>query len=505
MVYLLFIIINRDRIFEHHDEFSHWGLIVKNMFMKNGYGTVENSRVTFNEYPPFTACFQYILLNLKGTYKESLVIIAQNILYLSIIIPICAKIDFKKNRKNLMVIILTITLLPLILYENFFVEILVDGFLGILFAVGLYTIYKKEENNIYKNIILTLTITALVLTKTTGILLAILILIFYIMQGGTNKKKRFKEILIISILPIILISAWHIKVNTNHSQKEWNFENVLQIKEQAKNNNEIVKKFFLAIFEHNGAIGEKLSMLSLILVLIVYSVYIYNKLKTDDEKKSYIYILMATINSIMIFAIGLLVMYLTIFPIEEARLVSSYDRYMYTVMLTWLMLNTIILCTEIDINSRMLYIFIILMIASMPLKTIYMKYIQNEQYINYLYKERNSYCSGLKKYESIFSKDDKIYFISDAATNNNKVLRMCAYEMMDINIANKKAWIDEDKKEIIQKIIDEKYTYIHIYEIREIVKDNYQGIIEESQIKENKLYKIHVIDSENIELEEIQM
>lgn len=147
------------------------------MYLHNGFGTMDNSIITYNEYPPFTACFQYILIYLKGAYAEDLIIISQNILYLSIIIPICGNIDTKKKYKNLLFSIIAIITLPLVLYRNFFAEILVDGFLGILFGVGLFFIYKDSEDIKYRNIITTLIITALSLTKTTGIALGILLFI----------------------------------------------------------------------------------------------------------------------------------------------------------------------------------------------------------------------------------------------------------------------------------------------------------------------------------------
>ena len=35
LMYILFIIINHNRIFENYDEFNHWELIVKDMYMNN--------------------------------------------------------------------------------------------------------------------------------------------------------------------------------------------------------------------------------------------------------------------------------------------------------------------------------------------------------------------------------------------------------------------------------------------------------------------------------------
>lgn len=36
-LYFIFIMINKGRVFESYDEFTHWAVIVKNMYMYNGY------------------------------------------------------------------------------------------------------------------------------------------------------------------------------------------------------------------------------------------------------------------------------------------------------------------------------------------------------------------------------------------------------------------------------------------------------------------------------------
>ena len=78
---------NKGRLFENHDEFTHWGKLVKNMFMYNTYGTNAESVLTFNEYPPFTGTFQYLFVTIKNIFSETVIINAQCIMYLSIVIP----------------------------------------------------------------------------------------------------------------------------------------------------------------------------------------------------------------------------------------------------------------------------------------------------------------------------------------------------------------------------------------------------------------------------------
>lgn len=502
-LFLLFIIINHGRIFEDYDEFNHWAVIIKNMFVHNGYGTVKGSIVTFNEYPPFTACFQYILPHIKGEYSEDLVIISQNLLYLSMIIPICKNTNFDKKFRNLLIIVPAILILPLVLYEDFFVNILVDGFLGILFAIGLFIIYKDDENKLYRNIILSLIITALALTKTSGILFSILLLIFAIIKF---KQNRIKTILIILALPVILTSTWYIKVNTAQVPNEWDLKSTISSDENSirmKNSEMIISKFYYALFEQTQAIGERISMLCKILLLSAYSIFVYKTVKDKDTRKSYSRILIETIISFVIFAIGLLWMYLTIFIEEEAFYLASYDRYMGTMLLAWLTLNTLIICDESDFKLSNIYIFIVIGLTLLPSDTVYSKYIRYKEYIPAAQIKRNYYYSKFEKYENLFKEDDKIYFISDTNINNIKVLKLHKYEMLTPNIANKEPIFYGGPELLAKTLLEENYTYLYIYKVEDEFIEKYQSLFSTDKIKNETLYKINVNKDGDLKLDTV--
>lgn len=490
ILFLLFIIINYNRMFEDYDEFNHWALIVKNMYMFNNFGTVENSIVAFNEYPPFTASFQYILLNIRGEYLEHLVIISQNILYLSIIIPICEKIEFKKNIKKLFLIIPGILFIPLILYEDFFINILVDGFLGILFAIALFTIYKNDADKMYRNIMLTLIITALALTKTTGLVLAILTILFILIK---EKQKRIKTIILISIIPVILTSAWYIKINISDSKTVWDFKKIIQ-QEESSDNKLITEMFIEGLFQQDNNIGGKLSAVNKILLLVAYSVCVYKILQ--DDRKSYIYIIIATLISTAIFIFGIWWMYITIFEFDEAIILASFDRYVNTTLLTWVTLNTLILFDNIKLKLSNIYSFFVIGIALLPMDIVYTKYINHEQYILTQKIKRNYYYSNFRKYENIFTEQDKIYLISDSNMKNMLILKLYKYEMMTPNIANEEPIIYGTQEDFIEILLNQNYTYVYIYKVKDNFKEQYKEMFID-EIKNETLYKIE-IDNNNI-------
>lgn len=509
-LFLVFILINKGRIFEDYDEFNHWALIIKNMYMYNGYGTVENSIVTFNEYPPFTAVFQYIWLNIKGQYSEDVIIIAQNIMYLSVIIPICKNADFDKKFKNLLLIVPIILICPLVFYEDFFVNILEDGLLGILFGIGLFIIYKDVENQKYKNIVLSLIMTALALTKTTGILLAIFIFIFNLIKNlnkKEGKKVNVKSAIIIAILPTILATAWYVKLNATRADKEWDYSKIVKSDITEKDKKEITNTFINAFFKNGterGITEKDITVANCIILLSAYSIIVYKKTRDQKEKNRYIYILVVLGISFVIYALGLLWMYLTIFEKEEARILACFPRYISTMLLTWTTLNNLIICEKEEMKNSNIYIAMAILITIMPSKTIYTKYIKSRQYIASAHVKRD-YYTEIKKYDGLLTTDDKIFFISNVNTkiDNKYVLKINKYEMMGINIANTEPSNIGAKEKFADTLIKENYNYVYINQFDEKLENMYKEIFYDSKISEQTLYKIETNSNKELKLKAI--
>lgn len=503
MLYFSFIFLNSGRIFEDVDEFNHWGLIVKNMYMYNAYGTVEKSIIRYNEYPPFTATFQYILLNIRGDYFEDLIIISQNILYLSMIIPICQKINLKSLSK-LLFVIPVIILIPLIFYEEFYVNILVDGFLGVLFALGLFIIYS-DDSKTYKNIFLSLIITALSLTKTTGIVFAVLLLLFEIINR-LMKKEPIKYVALVSICPIILTSCWYLKVDGTN--KNWNFEKVWKDETSESIPGEFestVLKRYVSAFGNRNVIDEKnLSIIITLLLLSVYSMYLYHQFETEQKKKNYKFFLICIGVSFVTWGIGLLWMYMTIFTEEEALILASFDRYFSTMLLAWTVFNSFILCDTEKNRFSEIYVTIVILISLSPMNTIYEKYIQCRNDINCSHVERNYYTT-IKRCKKLFNDSDKIFLLSNGNTDNMYMFKICRYEMMGINIANNNPEYFGAEEDFMQILKEEGYTYIYIFRFKEDLKDNYINLFTGTTIQDDSLYKINLDGKENLNLEKINI
>ena len=120
-----------------------------------------------------------------------------------------------------------VVFLPIISFDNFYTEILVDGFIGVMVALSMYQVYKKEDD-IYSKILLITYLTALTLTKNIGILLTIAVIIVDIIIKISNKKElkqglksELKQIGILTAIMLVICGSWHTKVVIDHANLNW--------------------------------------------------------------------------------------------------------------------------------------------------------------------------------------------------------------------------------------------------------------------------------------------
>lgn len=501
-------ILNKGKIFEDYDEFNHWAVIIKNMFQNNQYGINADSVINYSEYPPFTAIFQYLVLKLKGTYSEDVIITAQSILYFSIIIPITQNVAWKKIQIKDVAMILGMICIPMILKPTFYTDILVDAIIGVMFAYTIYNIYRKEENIIYKMIMIFSGLLMLSLTKTSGLGLAFLAIGFVILRICTNKDKKenLKLFSVFMILWIILVGLWYGKVWIENANTNWNFHNIIDVNmitNELETKKKIMIRFVTAILYSSNIVTEKgLTVLSAILVILAINILIFRNLPKENRekyKKFAIYMFICTI----LWYILLLYMYLVIFDISEASTLTSLGRYSMTILLADVVFNFYILYEEnIKMDKYISFAVIAFMIMFLPVSTITEKYVNGIEY-NKIAQNNRDTMTKIEKYRGVLSKDDKVYYITGIETDLPKLLSLTRYVMMPINIEDITVGFGLDKESFSQNILDEGYTHIYIYRVPEM-KEDIQSIFEDKKINRDTLYQVEKINGKEIKLVEVK-
>ncbi len=501
-LFALSIFINKDRILQNYDEFNHWAVIIKNMFMYNSYGTNSESIVAFNEYPPFTAVFQYLFLDINKVYSEDIILMAQNILYFSIIIPITKNIRWNKSIKKTFIILPLMVFVPLFFYENFYLDILVDAILGVMFAYTIYVAYDEKDVT-FKYVQICTGIIMLALTKTSGIGLAVLALIIILIRTILNNKRN-KKILkrelrmfaIITIIAAILTSIWYVKVNT--AKKRWDFEQYIKSENlKPEEQKQVAKSFGMSILFNQTITERKLTVLMTITVFAciqAYTVYIM-------KDKNFSYYSWAMMCSIPIYLIMLLITYATIFIPMEASQLTCFERYSCTILLAYAIFQMFVLSGKEEKHfGKAFLLTITIIIILMPLSNITEKYIYAKNYKTTSKINRDIYTK-FRKYTSKINKEDTVLYIMGPKANIEYQTALNNYVTMPITI-DKAIVGNFSKIEELEKVA-ENYDYIFIYRMKEDTKEAVKTIFEEQKVKNDTLYK--VIRSENtISLEKVR-
>lgn len=497
---LIFIFSNKGRIFENLDEFNHWGRIIKNMFLYNTFGVNQESIVLYNEYPPFTAVFQYLFLSIKNIYSEDIIITAQCILYLSIIIPVTQNIEWKKNLKKLILIIPCFIIFPAIFYENFYVEILVDAILGVMFASAIYIAYKEKDIN-FKYVSIFAFLIMLTLTKISGIGLAIFVIATILIKliknrkNNENIKKEIKNISIVIILVVIFTTVWSIK--TNDATKNWDFNLKTQIEENVNISSQYIYHIVTGLFVYKQDITYKeLSLIATCLILICANFYTLKKAKEQNDRE-YKYYSIAMLISIPVYLLFVLYTYVFLLPVDETMNLASHSRYCSTILLAYIIFQLYsIFEADIKVTIKHIIILLAIIIPFIDLNVLDKKYINKENYVQISNINRSVYTT-FNKYTKNIEKNSKILFIGTEKIMLPYIKSINEYvsniKISDIISGN---FSDEnDFKEIVQK-----YDYIFIYRMKDADKQIMSNYIETNEVEEDTLYKVRYND-ENIILQ----
>lgn len=491
-LFMFSVVINHGRILENYDEFTHWGLITKNMFMYNSFGTNPESVVRFVEYPPFTAIFQYLFLAIQKVYTEDTIIIAHNILYLSIAISFTKNISWnKKDIVKMIGIIPIIIFIPMIFYQNFFLEILVDGMLGIMFAYVMISAVQKEENIQFKYLKIFAGITMLCLTKTTGIALAVIAVIVIIIKNiidMRNKKKNAKielrAMVLVIIIAALFTSLYYIKIN--NVETKWDYSQFVETSEKMQGQQDRISKNYITQL----LVGEKITNKKLTVFGVVITLMCVHILLIKSKENKYgKYFDITMIISVILYLLGTLVVYTTIFDVSEALDLTSFARYLSTILLAYTIF-IIYRASEIkrmEIN-KVLSVVIACMVLLLPISNIEMKYIDGKNYITTSKINRDFYTKLRYKKDKL-STTDKILFVTKNSDKTPWLKVLNEYEIMPIKISEAKA-ISFDKESEFEELA-KQYTHIFIYHMEEEEKETVKDKFENQLVQENALYKVN--------------
>ena len=335
--------------YTHYDNFSHWGLIVKEMYLINGLPD-SSTVIEFKNYPPGTAVFIYYILKIVG-YAESYSLMAQSLLIVACLTVLFAFTSWKKPLTIIFNVLTVIVLMTIsinnesnIVAHNFNsrYNLLVDIVIGMVaFTNVLIAFYYRSD---WKKSVLVNTpiLILLILIKDSAKLFLVInafVIIYFIynhhIKGNVNKmsiKILLKTFLFIIGIPSIISYLWfkYTEKAYQSSYSENKFavtsSKLTEINKSEEFMDTLAPKMMESLINLEAFQIYLYMNLALILCLILF--YVTNKVISNHLKNGLILIN----GAFLLYFCSLYLMYLYLMPEGEATRLASYDRYLTTII-----------------------------------------------------------------------------------------------------------------------------------------------------------------------------
>lgn len=326
---LFFTLISFNLHITSYDNFSHWAVTVKQLFLHDTLSSFQYNIDEFTTYPPGSALFIYFVGLIVGKTETSM-ILGQNYLLLGLLFALTV---FLKNDKKVLSSVFYILFVLVISTINIAInDLSVDTLLGVLGIVSLVVAYYYRNSLKMVTILLTLSSLFFVILKNSGLLFVIMNVLLLLIVGF--KLKKIKKTLFASLIIIIssgiLFYIWqqHLLmvypaqtgITTKHSISITNFDRTLHQNGKAETI-EVLKKYAINFFDIcNNLINWYVA--GICICFLVFS-FVFK-----DKRKNILLLLLLSILLYVGYSFVYAFMYALSMPYAEAIVLASYNRYM---------------------------------------------------------------------------------------------------------------------------------------------------------------------------------
>lgn len=445
----------RGKIFTHHDDFSHWALVVKQMLSTNRYPNFEDTIITFQEYPLGSSTYIYYFAKLVGK-NESLQMFAQIYTMLTCLLPIF--IYTKKNQILSCGTMLFITNF-LFVYNINVTDLLVDTLLPLVSMCSLLYVYRYSVNFAKYHIELWLSIfymIQIIQIKNSGIFFSAIASIWILVKARNDKAIIPR--LAIALLPYVTLKLWQnhcsyvyaSSATSKHAMTTANYKNVF-----ASKTAEDVRSICHAMLKFSLTYKD---VWFIFLCLIFAGIICFTVTKAN--RKMFVKIFIFNLIMYTTYQIGMLAMYLYSMPEAEAATLSSSSRYCKTILIAILygiMLLYLKIISDVELKkltgiiSALTIAIVTCMLMEGTLgtfKTVFSD-VPNASERNWIQNIKNQYRIPIKgSYCIVISSSDPgyAYYLGKYIFETNNIRFLVTPNQKDMNTINSKYILVYDKK-----------------------------------------------------------
>lgn len=500
------------------DEFSHWGVMIKEMFrLDTLYSVASSTLLVHKDYPPAFQLYEFFFLKLCNGYSEEVLIKSVHLFEISLFIPaVCESIGNKKkiihNCLESLALGLSIILL-LLLFDCHSVinTIYTDYAMAILVGYILFTILSEKEKMSPSYIVcLGISLTFLLLTKQMGLPLYLMCLFFYFINiiklpVKIKKVNYFKVGLVVVFLlcfPLFFWKGWDSYITSLEVTRQFklsdidvsDFFGIIKGTSGEKWQQTTVKNYISGI----STIPNTTSYVSLnyyqafaLGVLLLYLLYVFGK--KVFTKKDFSLTTVTIIIGFVGYALTMLILYIYSFGSGEGPALASFNRYMPTFLIIVYSLLLMIFVWLISSKRKYHYkyiLFVFLLVIQSP------SVLDRLSPINKT-KNMSVYQDHAKIIKENTKDLDKVYVIAQNTIGDYQYFIKYYADGIIINTM----YFSFDEEEQVKKYFQDNiynymkdFDYVYLAVVDENFVDNYSFLFGKEDIAEKKLYKINHSD-----------
>lgn len=506
ILFIVVIIYHKNTTLSNFDEFSHWGVMTKEMFRLNKFYCVnESSLLVHKSYTPFFALIEYLYCKFNRTFYEPYLYQSLSLFLLSFFMVLF------DNKKSILKFIFSIFLI-LALHFVPFLELSYLKAINSIYAdiplaiIGAYTSYNAytyaKEKDTSNLIFLSLALSATLLTKQFGIIFIALAFLVYVLRNYFENKKILEtKILIPFLLPFLFYGLYKIylrqfnfydKFKFNIKDALISFINIVLFQKGETYQIQTFKRFLNALFNEKIIANMSISYFTfIILIAIALAIILY--ITKIDIKYCVTYAFLFLLGS-FIYAGAMLFTYVIAFDPIEASSLMCFPRYMNTYLLFGITLIVFALIKYDSFDKRYIitsaFITLFFIFVSLPNKD----YLLPKQKLHYEIEDYENASVAIEKIKSCHSGNvlliqSNVYEAQSLGTLLNyylddyKITSIVNNRISDFTALLENELSLDDFKDLLNE-----YDYIYIDNYDDYFYDNFWSKISDVSLENNRLY-----------------
>lgn len=539
-MYLIVYIIDYKRSFSMWDEWSHWGVMAKELIRLNDFYLSNSSILTVHrDYPPFLGLLEYLFFktSLSSVYNEAYLFRALHLFLFSLMLLPLENFQLSKSYSSIFLFLaLPLSIICIFSFgpcgQETVLSLYNDLPLAVLTAAGIYIALEPRPVDSASVLFLSMLLSAVLLTKQIGIAFFCLILFAFMLRVIDQHKKTsfngirfffFKICFPVLLIPIGFDKLWKVKVSQSFTDSQFNISNInlfdlsnglatgsfsQSYREQTLVNfkRAIFDTSFITYPFHCSYIASALILIALISLFTFF----INR-KRPIENRAQVPFLVAVFGLGLIgYSISMLLLYLYCFDSFESVNLASFNRYMGTYVsiefiFTFMWVIDGLQCIKkdacsvsLDVLPIPLLLFVLFSSTSSLQKAL-------DTNVSYMVPSTSHTAKELANYVST---KDKLYLVDQ--NGDGGALFQIAYYLNPVftntNVAFRfgnpsKSIYDVDCRGLsLDKYVSD-FDYLYIENLNEEFSKRFSSLLRSSDSFVNKgLYKIRHIDG-NLVLE----